>query len=195
MLSVYFYALLFRDSKSLLMKVIICIIFVPILLFLSMHINAIISGPLLCDHVGDLQDGTIARTPLLQQGQTIKTLAHGTYNVTGGIVEIGRLGNGHVTKVIGIAAQGIPANTLTYTPNTQPFNENFASILFELRAAGQSKVSHSALDYAYANRQLITPSGNFNAMHLQSYRVFAGMPMAQFGETSISNSVINGIAS
>lgn len=160
-----------------------------------MYINAEISGPLLCDHVGDLQDGTIARTPLLLQGQTIKTLAHATYNVTGGIVEIGYLGDGHVTKVIGIAADGNPENPVTYTPNTQPLNRNFASILFELRAGGQKKVSHSALDYAYANRQLVTPTGNFNANYLQSYRVFAGMPLSQYGETSISNSVINGIAS
>lgn len=129
------------------MKVIICIIFVPILLFLSMHIDAIISGPLLCDHVGDLQDGTIARTPLLQQGQTIKTLAHGTYNVTGGIVEIGHLGNGQVTKVIGISAQGIPANTFTYTPGTQPYNKNFASILFYLNYAWQGKVRLAILPW------------------------------------------------
>ncbi len=99
-----------------------------------------------------------------------------------------------VTKVIGIAAQGNPENAFTYTPGTQPYNKNFASILFELRAAGQTSVSHSALDYATANRQLVTPSGNLNALYLQSYRVFAGMTVTQYGDTSISNSVINGLA-
>jgi len=153
-----------------------------------------ISGPLLCDHVGDLQNGTIARTPLLQQGQTIKTLAHGTHNVTGGFVQIGNLGSGNITKVIGIAPNGNPPAGLVYTPGTQPFNGNFASILFELREAGQTKVSHSALDYAFANRQLVTPVGNINSLYLQSYRVYEGMPVSQFGETSISNSIINGIA-
>jgi len=177
------------------MKVIKNIIFILIFIFLYMYLDGVISGPLLCDHVDDLKNGTIARTPLLQVGQTIKTLPHGTYNVTGGAVEIGYLGNGNVTKVIGIAPNGIPPATLTYTPGIQPFNRNFASILFELREAGQKNVSHSALDYVFsANRQLVTPAGNINALYLQSYRAFAEMPFAQFGETYISNSVINRIA-
>lgn len=54
------------------------------------------------NHVGDLTKGTIPKTGLLQPGQTIKTLPHGTYNVTGGLVHIAYLGNGNVTKVISI---------------------------------------------------------------------------------------------
>lgn len=148
---------------------------------------------MLCDCVGDLRNGTIPRTPLLQPGQTIRSLPHGVYNVTGGMVQIGNLAGGNVTKVIGIVANGNPPG-LNYTPGTQPFNSNFASVLFELREAGQTKVSHSALDYAFANRQLVTPAGNVYAHYLQSYRVFAGMPVSQYGETTISNSIINGLA-
>ena len=96
-------------------------------------------------HVDLLLNGMIPRTPLLQPGQTIYTLPHGAYNVTGGVVYKGNLGDGRVTKVIGIAAQG---NTVfTYIPGTQPYNSNFSSILFELREAGQPNVSHSCLDY------------------------------------------------
>ena len=191
------YIFLFINSKALWRKVIPYIIYILlslIFILIYAYINAKISGPLLCDHVGDLRNGTIARTPLLQPGQTIKNLAHGTYNVTGGLVQIGNLGGGIVTKVIGIAPNSNIPVPLTYTPGTQPFNGNFASILFELREAGQRTVSHSALDYIFANRQLATPAGNFNAHYLQSYRVFAGMPLSQYGETSISNSIINGIA-
>lgn len=159
-----------------------------------MYINAVISGPLLCDHISDLRNGTIVRTPLLQPGQTIRTLAHGTYNVTGGLVQIDNLGDGKITKVIGIVVNGNLPATFVYTPGTQPYNGNFASVLFELREAGQTKVSHSALDYVLANRQLATPAGNLNAQYLQSYRAFAGMPVSQYGETYISNRIINGLA-
>ena len=88
--------------------------------------------PLLLNHVGDLRNGTIPGTPLLQQ--TIRTLAHGVYNVTGGAVHIGFLGNGHVTKVIGVTANDTDPGPV-YTSGAQPFNSNFASILFELRQA------------------------------------------------------------
>jgi len=59
--------------------------------------------------VNDMNNGVIARTPLLQPGQTILTLTHGLYPVTGGYVNIGFLGNGHVTKVIGIMVDNYPA--------------------------------------------------------------------------------------
>jgi hypothetical protein len=62
---------------------------------------------------------------------------------------------------------------------------NFASILFELREAVQVKVSHSALDYTWADRGLITPAGNLNANYLQSYKLSAGLSFSQFGERSL----------
>lgn len=181
---------LWFDESPFLTKVTIFIIIITICIY---YINASLCDVQYCDHVDDLLNGTIPRTPLLQQGETIKDLPHGVYRVTGGVVHIGNLGNGHVTKIIGIAAQGVTG--LTYTPGTQPYNRNFASILFELREAGQTNVSHSALDSVLANnRQLATPNGNFNANFLQSYRVFAGMAQSQYGDTSITNRIINGIA-
>ncbi len=109
----------YLDSKSLWIKVIFYIIFISIWFFIYVSVSLVISEPLLCDHVGDLRNGTIARTSLLQPGETIKTLPHGTYNVTGGLVQIGNLGNGNITKVIGIAPHGIPPATFTYTPGIQ----------------------------------------------------------------------------
>lgn len=173
------------------MKVILWCI--PCIMIIHICIKANWFQCVYCDHVDNLLDGTIPRTPLLQLGQTIKNLPHGAYDVTGGVVHIGNLGGGHVTKIIGIAAQGDTG--LTYTPGTQPFNRNFASILFELREAGQTNVSHSALDYVLANnRQLATANGNFNTNFLQSYRVFAGMSQTQYGDTRITDRIINGIA-
>ena len=85
--------------------------------------------------VDDLNNGTIARTPLLEQGQTIRTLPHGVYPVTGGHVHIGYLGNGKVTKIIGITANGNMSPTFTYVANTQPFNRNIACIFYKIRGA------------------------------------------------------------
>ena len=145
-----------------------------------------------CDIVDDLRNGTIPITPLLQPGQTIRTLPHGAHNVTGGMVQISNLGGGNVTKVTGI----IPNGNYTgfyYIPNAQLFNINYHSILFELCEAGQKHLSHSALDYAWANKQLVSPAGNVNAHYLESHRVYTGLPLSQFGETFISNRLINGI--
>lgn len=72
-------------------------------------IEAIYSPPVYTDSfVQDMDNGVIARTPLLQPGETIETLTHGTYRVTGGYVNIGFLGKGIVTKVIGIMVDDYP---------------------------------------------------------------------------------------
>jgi len=105
-----------------------------------------IQAPLYCAHIDDLQNGTIARTRLLQPGQTIKTLPHGVYPITGGLIHIGYLGGGSVTKVTGNIVSGNNPG-LFYTPSTQPYNSNFASVLFEIHEARQATISHSALDY------------------------------------------------
>lgn len=60
--------------------------------------------------VQDMDNGVIDRTPLLQPGQTIGNLPHGLYQVTGGYVNIGYLGKGKVTKVIGILVNDYPTN-------------------------------------------------------------------------------------
>ena len=150
-------------------------------------------NPALCDHFDDLSNGMINRTPLLQPGQTIRTLPHGIYPVTGGQVHIGHLGGGHVTKVIGITVHGHTG--INYIPGTQPFNRNFGSVLYELLQAGQTKVSYSAMDTIYTNnRELVTPLGNFHAHFLETFRVHAGMNVTEYGDTSITARIINGIA-
>lgn len=109
-------------------------------------------------------------------------------------MQIGHLGGSKVTKVIGIVVNdNIPAN-FSYTPGVQPFNSNFASILFELREAGLRDISHYVLDYATADRQLVTPAGNLNAYYFNSYRTSAGMTVSRHGEKTIWDSIINGLA-
>lgn len=171
----------------------VLMILLNIIIFRMVYIHNADAGPLLCDHFDDLSNGTINRNHLLLPGQTIKTLPHGSYRVTGGLVHIGHLGGGHVTKVIGITVDG---NTgVNYIPGTQPFNRNFASVLYELLQAGQTKVSYSCMDTIYTNnRELVTPHGNFHAHFLQTFRAHAGMNPTEYGETSISARIINGIA-
>ena len=186
-----------KKNKPLWIRIvtIVCpITFIFIVSFISYYF----SSPLYCDHVGDLQNNVIPRTPLLQPGQTISTLPHGTYNVTGGLVQIGNLGSGNVTKVIGVCPNSITttptANVITWLLGTQPYNSEFASILFELKEAGQSRISHSCLDYAFSGRQKITPLGNYNAVFIESFRTARGMPHTGYGETTISNAFINDLA-
>ena len=166
--------------------------------FIVCFISCYSSSPVYCDHVGDLQSGVIPRTPLLQPGQTIRTLPHGTYNVTGGSVQIGNLGSGNVTKVIGVcpysANTTAQANMITWVLGTQPYNSEFASILFELKQAGQSRISHSCLDYAFSGRPRVTPLGNLNAHFIETFRTARGMPHTGYGETTITNAIINELA-
>lgn len=84
------------------------------------------STPELCDHVGDLRNGNIPRTSLLQPGQQIRTLPHGSHIVTGGTVHIGYLGGGSVTKVIGIIVNGALPAGLNYIPG---FNHLIVTLL------------------------------------------------------------------
>ena len=146
----------------------------------------------LCEgYVDDLRNGIIPRTFLLAARQTIKTLAHGTYNVTGSIIQTDNLGNGSVTKIIGIAVNG--HNPLPhYNPGNQPFNLNFAFVLFEAREADQAKISHSVLDYVWANNRHNV--NNYNSTFINNYIASINMPPAGFGEVSISDKLINGIA-
>ena len=128
---------------------------------------------------------------MLGQGQTIKTLAHGLYPVTGGQVDIGYLGNGTVTKVIGIIPNGnIPLGP--YNTANQQFNSNLASIFYELRVAGQANLNHSVLDYSTAGRVHSSPTGNLLASYVQSYKSQAGLNSGF--ETAITDKLLNGIA-
>lgn len=104
-----------------------------------------------------LDSGAIQRTPLLQQNQSIRTMAHAVYfffikkKITRGYIELGYLGSGHITKIIGIYVDGTPQfighNMLkmNLTQGNQPFNSNFAKVIYEIRAARQSNLSNSVL--------------------------------------------------
>ena len=99
--------------------------------------------------VDDLNNGTIARTPLPQGG--IRNLAHGAYNVTGGVINIGTLPNGTITKIIGInpndpnaqLAFGFRAGPLGIN---QPFSSNLAKVLYEMKQAGATSISKSNIN-------------------------------------------------
>lgn len=141
-----------------------------------------------------LDTGVIVRNLLLQPGQVIQDLNHGIHTVTEGAVHIGFLGEGTVTKVIGIMVDNSPTTTESwqYNPINQPFNRNFACVLYELKQAGHNNCSYSSLDYATVGRDISQP--NTHLGYLQSYRQSIGKPGAHFGEISITNKVINGLA-
>lgn len=87
------------------------VIFICIVAYI--YINFKMPDSFLSEHLDDLQNGTIHRTPLLQAGQTIITLPHGVNNLTVKSMEIGNLGNGTVTKLIGICSNGKYGPTFT----------------------------------------------------------------------------------
>lgn len=143
--------------------------------------------------VQDMDNGHIVRTPLLQPGQTIETLTHGLYPVTGGHVNIGFLGKGNVTKVIGIMVNNYPTTLQgwNYQPGNQPFNMNFAKVLYELRAAGKNTCSYSSLDYYYSGRDLV--QANLNSQYLRGFATSRGLSV-DFGELKISSKILNALA-
>ena len=100
--------------------------------------------------VHDMDNGIIPRTPLLQPGQTVKTLTHGIYPVTGGYINIGYLGSrSKVTKIISIIVDddfSDPTRDTNYHPDNEPFNTNFAKVLYEIRATGKESCYPSNLD-------------------------------------------------
>jgi hypothetical protein len=104
--------------------------------------------------VDQLDSGAMQRTPLLQGNQSIRTIANAVYKVTGGYIELGYLGNGQITRIVGIYVDNTPQfvghNMLQMglTQGNQPFNSNFAKVIYKMRTAGQLNLSHSALKNA-----------------------------------------------
>lgn len=117
-----------------------------------------------------MDSGAIARTPLLQPGQTLASLQLGLYRVTGGYVNVGYLSQGTVIKIIGVMLDQYPTTLagLDYQHGKQPFNKNFAKVLYELNAAGKKRCSYSSLDYAYAGRDCV--QANLNSQYLQAFK-------------------------
>ena len=104
--------------------------------------------------VDQLDSGAMQRTPLLQGNQSIRTIANAVYKVTGGYIELGYLGNGQITRIVGIYVDNTPQfvghNMLQMglTQGNKPFNSNFAKVIYKMRTAGQLNLSHSALQNA-----------------------------------------------
>ena len=149
------------------------------------------SDVLLCDSfTEDMSKGRIARTPLLQPGQTVANLAHTTHPVTGGNITVGRTPRGTTTKILGIMVDNWNAATAGYRQGNQPFNMNLAKVLYELRAAGKTSCSYSMLDHHAA--------GHFNSQYVQGYKASQGPSVAStaqgFGEFRITDKLLNGLA-
>ena len=141
--------------------------------------------------VAEMNNGSLPRTPLLKPGQTIRTLAHGVYNVTGGKVGIGNLGDGNITRIINMAVNGM--GDTEYAVGNQPLNHNFASVLFEIRAAGQQQMSLATMTGppnvpGYVN-------GTENWAFINSFRATQNLGVTPHGELRISDELLNGIAS
>lgn len=59
-----------------------------------------------------LDNGTIQKTPLLQQGHnTVRTMHPGIYRVTGGYIRIGTIKNGQLNRITGIIVDTTPLIT------------------------------------------------------------------------------------
>lgn len=149
------------------------------------------SDVLLCDSfTDDMNKGRIARTPLLQAGQTVATLAHNTHPVTGGHITVGRAHTGTTTKILGIMVDNWNTAMAGYRQGNQPFNMNLAKVLYELRAAGKISCSYSMLDHH--------APGHFNSQYVQGFKASQGPSVAStaqgFGEFRISDKLLNGLA-
>ena len=140
----------------------------------------------------DMEQGTVQRTPLLQAGETLANKGEGTYPVTGGWVETGFIGSGKVPRVIGVVVDGARAGfDYQYTAGNQPYNRNFACVLYELRAAGYKTGSYTCLDY---NVSMSAGQAGVNMGFINSYRKTIGLNDTPFGGFNISDKLINGIA-
>lgn len=167
------------------------------MLLASVIFSSFFSNPLLLDSfVSDMNNGVIPRTPLLQHGQNIATLPHGLHRVTGGYVSVGFLPKGHVTKIIGVMVDQYPTtlNGWNYHHGNQPFNMNFAKVLYELHAAGKKNCSYTSLDYAYSGRDLV--QANLNSQYLQAFKASRGLGAnsENHGEFSITSKTLNALA-
>jgi len=75
----------------------------------SLVVICLFSEPLHAESfTSEMDRGAIARTPLLQPGQTLTTLPPGLYRVTGGYVNVGFLPKGNVIKITGIMVDQYP---------------------------------------------------------------------------------------
>jgi len=80
-----------------------------------------------------------------------------------------------VFKIFGVMVDNYPATLAgwDYQHGNQPFNMNFAKVLYELRAAGKNKCSYSCLDYVYAGRDFA--QANLNPQYILGFKTARGL--------------------
>lgn len=106
----------------------------------------------------ELAGGQVRRTPLPQQGGAVGVISipQGVHVVTGGTVRVGSVANGAVKRIVGIDVND-PLLQLQYgyrhgtTGLNQPFARNLACLMFEMRAAGISRLTNTSVN----NQQII----------------------------------------
>ena len=101
------------------------------------------------------------------------------------------LPKGAVKKVIGVMVDNYPQTLAgwNYQHGNQPFNKNFAKVLYELWAANKTTCSYTSLDYAYSGRDL--PEANLNSQYLQGFKTAKGLGLdsKNYGEFSITKKI------
>ena len=146
-----------------------------------------------------MHNGVIPRTRLLQPGQSIANLPHGWHDVTGGRIKVGLLPSGNVPRILGIMVDGYPTtpNGWIYHQGNQPFNRNFAKVLYEVYAAGKSTCSYTTIDYTFDGKG----GGQTNAgsRYLQAFRASRGLGLGpqyhdHHGELTITKKLLNALA-
>jgi hypothetical protein len=91
-------------------------------------------------------EGTMSRTPLLVEGQTLDDLAAGTHKVSGGDVVISKTSTGK-SRITGVLIDGTPehiSETFMSEPSVS-FRSNAARVLYEIREAGHEQLTRRNL--------------------------------------------------
>lgn len=141
--------------------------------------------------------GDIPRTPILQPSQHWNDLigqGAGYYPTTGGGIYLGSVGNGSVIKQIGIFVNNTPDWTVVqpeYDPANTTFNKNFASVLYEMKTAGQKSATLIKLDH------YIHGSSKESAMYsqyLHSFKEYHGSLAEYTGNVPLDSNLITKLA-
>jgi hypothetical protein len=189
----YMVLIVYVTNRFCLNKFLEFVMYLTMALLLIYMYRLYYSMPILLESfVESMQNGTITRTSItLQPGQQIKDLTEGWYPVTGGSVKLGYTRNGTVLRVVGILVDNLPQTFAewTYHKGNQPFNANFAKVLFELREAGKSHISYTTLDYH------ITGSGKAGALsdYFKQFKLSKGLKDSD-GDCGLTNSILNKLA-
>lgn len=121
----------------------------------------------------NLTNGTTKRTPLLQQGQTLADINPGLYPVTGGGVRIGtNTISPHTNTIISILVNDAPLDLIIDGPLNKKFNENFASVLFEMNKAGIQSAGFYNMDSYDPPAGLLPENGPFTRYILECAHSF-----------------------